>query len=1823
MANKLIKKATKKLKKTTNPDVAVDKVRTIIVKDANSNKNITVKLLVQNKIKYTPKISIIIPVYNVEEYLGECLDSVLKQTLSEIEIICVDDGSTDKSLEILKEYAKQDNRITVLKQKNAGSGKARNLGIYNARGEFVAFMDSDDMYPNEKTLEHIYNAAKKNNVLVCGGSLSQLREGGEIVTDPKEFEEGYSFAKAGIVEYSEYQFDYGYWRFIYNRNFLKKNMLFFPDYLRQQDPPFFVKTMAAAGKFYALPEPTYVYRVSYKQIKWNERKTIDLFKGMRDCLIYSKQYNLNQLHSRIAQRLNIWTFRTAAATMVDNKNVRQQVLETLDAVDNDILKKENISLELDDIYKAIIQAKDHGVIVSVIIPCYNVEKYLPRCLDSIINQTFKSIEIICVNDGSPDNSLEILEEYARQDNRIRIVNKKNGGLSSARNAGVPEARGFFINFIDSDDWIDITTIEKAVTKMSGPIDLVCYGAEIVNEGLDQYNSGIYVGKEYHKIKVTGQRQMTEDVILNSSYTVWNKLFKTHIIKDFGLKFAEGRLFEDNDYSIMYMMHCRSGYYLNEYLYYYVQRPGSIMERVRARESNKTVDHLYIFNNIYEHAVKYKLSNFTQVLNKRFLMHLRMAYQFAPESDKPLIRQTAYNLFKKADEDYITAPELKLIKHKNFDLVRELNEIIVSLTSYPARIGTIHLVIESLLNQSMRADRVILWLAPEQFPNKESDLPQELLDLQAKGLTIGWYKDIRSYKKLIPTLKLYPNSIIVTADDDNIYQKHWLKKLFDSYVKHPGDIQAHRVTKFYYANNRFYTVSGGRSYYKDASYLNKLVGLGGVLYPPHCFYKDILNEDLIKKLAPTNDDQWFWLQAAMNGVKVRVVDNPDIDAHYVEGTQETGLTNINDNGENLFWKDFNNILAYYPQIFDILLEEHKKNLSNIHNDSPYKEELLEWYKRTQNSELNLYNPKTFNEKIQWSKLYDSTPIKTLLADKYLVRDWVKEKIGEEYLIPLLGVYDSFDEIDFEKLPKQFVIKCNHGCAYNIIVKDKSQLDLNDVKSKLNRWMNENFAFKFGLELQYRDIKPKIIIEQFIENEEADDLYDYKFYCFNGKPTYVQFISDRKGLDIKQSFYDMDWQKQSFYNNNQFDPRIKQCPVSFQKMKELAAVLSKGFPFVRVDFYQMDNGDIYFGEMTFSPATGIMKWNSEEVNLKLGKMIKLPQKAYNLDTGKYYKTKKPSVLKAYLLFPYYLYKIKKMNAIKKEKIDNLLLKQLLGARIDIKNYGNAKNSVEIEGDNIKTLAPKWFSDTDGIGKTIDISELTNKIKLKIINSGKLVMIFRGQDTKYDGKRIPVWTDYKSIKIDGKELLSEPVITWHDKPYKYEMSVKDGQEITLEVEQRYHEYPEDELKDIILKLNSTNGFIKDNISQIVSTIHKKDNVACRQLTTLPRIEADCFVSLGFRCQTAYQLREHHLRYCSLPFDWLYDCPLSIFISTLQNGISSWLKSYKEEHPKEQTHRHIRDCGNNMILMHDFPLEQSIEEYMPRFKEKYNRRINRLIKIVNESEKICIVCSDRQDNDVILCNFIKQLHKLYPQKVLHLLHVKHSDTEKSIKEYSIDTNATVYCVRANNIHRYNGNGKDPMFWIGNEDLWDDICKHLFLSEKIEKNIIFDEILSNLTAFRIDIKNYGTKNNNVDVSATDLKINEPKWFADEQGIGKTVEGCNINNNIKIKAIGDGLLKINFRGQDKRFEDKHIPVWIDYKSIKVDGKELLAEPVATWHDKPYTYETHVKNDQEIVLEVEQQYHKYTEDQIMDMLVKLYPNDIFVKNNIIELFNGIQELFKKV
>ncbi|MGN0773667.1 MAG: glycosyltransferase family 2 protein [Candidatus Ventricola sp.] len=251
-----------------------------------------------------PKISVIVPVYNMEKYVGECLDSILNQTLVDIEVIAINDGSTDASLKVLYEYQSIDNRIYVIDKMNEGVGAARNDGIQAAKGEFLAFIDPDDMYANDGVLAHLYEAAQKSCASIVGGRLSFLYENGSIEEETEKSIGTLTVRANGMTEYKDYQYDYGFSCFIYSRRLIVGNHIYFPLYSRFQDPPFFVKAMITAERFYALDEVVYLYRQLPGATKLTAIKTADFLHGIMDNLRVSKENNLAQLHYVSAERLN-------------------------------------------------------------------------------------------------------------------------------------------------------------------------------------------------------------------------------------------------------------------------------------------------------------------------------------------------------------------------------------------------------------------------------------------------------------------------------------------------------------------------------------------------------------------------------------------------------------------------------------------------------------------------------------------------------------------------------------------------------------------------------------------------------------------------------------------------------------------------------------------------------------------------------------------------------------------------------------------------------------------------------------------------------------------------------------------------------------------------------------------------------------------------------------------------------------------------------------------------------------------------------------------------------------------------------------------------------------------------------------------------------------------------------------------------------------------------------------------------------------------------------------------------------------------------------
>ena len=265
-------------------------------------------------------------------------------------------------------------------------------------------------------------------------------------------------------------------------------------------------------------------------------------------------------------------------------------------------------------------------------------------------------------------------------------------------------------------------------------------------------------------------------------------------------------------------------------------------------------------------------------------------------------------------------------------------------------------------------------------------------------------------------------------------------------------------------------------------------------------------------------------------------------------------------------------------------------------------LMYSFKKQMKYSLNLRKPKTFDEKLQWLKLYNRNPLYATLVDKYAVKKWVADKIGEQYIIPTLGVWNKFDDIDFDKLPNQFVLKCTHDSGGLIIVRNKSEFDVVSARQKLTKCLKRNFYWQ-SREWPYKNVSPRIIAEPYMEDTTYRELRDYKFYTFNGKPKFLLIAKGRQCNQKTFDYFDMDFNHIDLQDEgvpNSLNAPEK--PICFEEMKNMSKILSEGIPHVRVDFYEI-NGKVYFGEMTFFDAGGFMKAKPISWEIEWGNLIDL--------------------------------------------------------------------------------------------------------------------------------------------------------------------------------------------------------------------------------------------------------------------------------------------------------------------------------------------------------------------------------------------------------------------------------------------------------------------------------------------------------------------------------------------------------------------------------------------------------------------------------------------
>ena len=561
------------------------------------------------------KVSVVLPVYNVENYLNQCIESLMNQTLKEIEIICVDDGSTDASLQILKELQERDDRIIILTQQNKFAGIARNHGLSVAKGKYVLFLDSDDFFEPTLLESIYYKGCEKDADIVLFGAKKYDNNTGETIATPwylnrKVIKGKTVFNRNDFPNRILTLTSPAPWTKAFKREFVEKEKLQYQGLPNSNDAYFVLTALSIADRITWIDEDFVNYRVGLtNNIQSGKAKNpicfIQAYRAVYDELKRRGIYNeVEQSFVNVVLSgtcFNLQTINDEEARKEILRNIASPIFKDMNLLnyeDNFYFKKKDIfdvrsayyigneilasdkRKTINDEYEILKEScyKDECPI-SVIIPIYNVEQYLPECLDSILNQTFKEIEVICVIDGSPDNSLEIVKNYAAKDERIKVINQVNMGVSTARNRGIKEAKGKYIYFMDGDDYLEEDTFESLYNYATEEdldviyFDAVCFSATDQSAKDNTY----YIRKNEYPRVASGIDMLTL-MAKNKEFRVspcLQFIRRQHIL-DKTLFYHEGAIHEDNAFSLLNIVSSDKVGYTNRTFFHRRYRDNSIM-----------------------------------------------------------------------------------------------------------------------------------------------------------------------------------------------------------------------------------------------------------------------------------------------------------------------------------------------------------------------------------------------------------------------------------------------------------------------------------------------------------------------------------------------------------------------------------------------------------------------------------------------------------------------------------------------------------------------------------------------------------------------------------------------------------------------------------------------------------------------------------------------------------------------------------------------------------------------------------------------------------------------------------------------------------------------------------------------------------------------------------------------------------------------------------------------------------------------------------------------------------------------------------------------
>ena len=1187
------------------------KTKNIIDKNIKGEPNIFSNVLIQNEIDYIPKVSVIISINKVE-HLIKYIEMIRNQTLKEIEIIIVDVSSTYNSFDSFKMFANKDKRITLIKKENLPENVSRNIGLTLAKGEYLFFVDLEYSF-KFNMLEEMYEkiSKTKSDIIICQSQSIRL----DIYFNKKLHNNLQMELIPNKTTFTAIDISKNFFQIfegcisdkLFKRDFILFNNITFSN-IKNFNVYQFTYIALILAKSITIKKKILVNQINEtkKSSSFIRKKDIEqvLFSlyTIKSCLKETDLYNLLKNSFRL---MKIKLFINLLK--MSDKNSKQFLFNLFHEKLNSWKNLEH-SQFFSNIYSALHYAKYQKIFPSIniayIISGDYLELFLISLASILINAEYENINILIFYNNINQNDLKKINELKY----IRFFTLQLLYVPDIYFKNYPYIEiDFFLNILNKisyNDKILYLRFNTVVRKSLLPLweinmnNILVAGVEDILQSKD-------IGKS-NNIDLK-DNFCSDDAVLLFNIKEWKK-YKLYFI--FFGNYIKNNVYKTNK-NFLNIITDRKKINLNlkfnymkltninickidsKNLILYKQKNPHILQ-ISKIEFNNSICKNELTNDIFQYYT---------ILNK--LNHLQINIPIVLSADnkyEPYLYTTMVSILENQYKN--TFYSFYVLVPSNFEKINE-NEILKLNNKYKCYIHFIYIK-KTFANIRMFIPHISF---PTYYRLLIGDiLPKEIDKCIYLDVDLCIVKDLSD----LFNIDMKDNYIAgVLSPKYYFYKEEHCKRLNLSsmiqYINAGMLLMNLKQIRMDNMTQKFIKLTEKNFASQDQDILN-VACYGKILT-----LKPKYNLQVVRLFEKNNS----YLRDLYRKEEIIQAKRSPYIIHFSAKKKPWNSIGIN---LEKYWLDTGKKTPY----FDNFIRSREKI---------YKSELKNFYYKKRKKKLDFDKPTSFNEKIQWLKLYDSTPIKTQLTDKYLVREWVSEKIGRKYLIPLLGVYDSFNEIDFKKLPNQFVIKLNHGKKYNIIVKNKTQLNLTKTESKIEDWMDENYAYINGLELQYRDIKPKIIIEKYI-NDSTGGLYNYKIFCFNGKPNFI-FIDNNMGFSKKKrNLYDLNWNQLPYKINSNYStfPSPKK-PKCLKEMIKLASILSKNFIYVRVDFYIIDD-ILLFDKMDFTSSSGIEDISPKVFEKRLCKLIKLPKLVYNIDNGEYYEKRKKILVNPFYIVLFFL-------------------------------------------------------------------------------------------------------------------------------------------------------------------------------------------------------------------------------------------------------------------------------------------------------------------------------------------------------------------------------------------------------------------------------------------------------------------------------------------------------------------------------------------------------------------------------------------------------------